>query len=196
MNFIGVPSEEALRSQNGNGQRGKPLGAEACAEPQKSLRALYITGHSLGGAMAALAAAQIWMDSKYRKLREKLCGVYTYGAPMVAAPELARVLHKDVGHAVFRHVYRKDIVPRLPPVAAGRFEHFGMEYRSNGGDDGWELSRHSSQVWSASSLLVGAAAWAAAQLPLLSNIRLPVSWDHHSPRYYMRASNLSLGNRL
>lgn len=61
---------------------------------------VYICGHSLGGALATVAAAR----SKY------LCQVYTYGQPRVGNKKYA----KNVKSNIYRHVHGADLVPALP----------------------------------------------------------------------------------
>jgi hypothetical protein len=70
---------------------------------------LYITGHSLGGALAILAA--------YR-LRHKEPITYTFGAPFAGDNTFARAFDKMILHCV---VMRRDPVPYLPPRGEGFF---------------------------------------------------------------------------
>jgi hypothetical protein len=148
------------------------------------LRALYITGHSLGAAMAAIAGALVFGDGQYAHWRPLVQGIYTYGQPMVGDADFARSCER-IENILFRHVYGHDLVPRLPPLTTGSFVHFGKEY--HGGEDGWSpRSRMSTQVASISlSVPISVAAWAIQQLPLLSWIRLPLSVDDHSPNNYL-----------
>jgi hypothetical protein len=164
----------------------------------KQFESLYICGHSLGGAMAALAAANLWTEAKYAAFAPKFRGCYTYGQPMVATPDLADRLNGDVGHKIFRHIFANDLVPRLPPLSTGRFKHFGQEYRSEGGGEGWTYSPvPAKQSDSVLSLGIGAFAFVAQQFPVLrSFLSLPYSLDHHSPRHYLNASEASLDSKL
>jgi len=101
------------------------------------LEALYVTGHSLGGAMAALLALAVTGTAESGAIAERLRAVYTFGQPMAIAdplPELAR----GVGRKLYRHVVPRDIVPTLPPAQWGPFVHFGHEYRYSGG--AWQLA--------------------------------------------------------
>ncbi|WP_437813658.1 lipase family protein [Sorangium sp. So ce1078] len=161
--------------------------------------ALYITGHSLGGALAALAAAVVYaqadaqfFDRKPRDVRSWLRGVYTYGQPMVGDEMFARVMQQDLGKKVFRHVYDKDIVPRLPPRVMKKFEHFGQHYESS--DDGWIKRERATRqlVTLGLSNVVGALAWFTQDVVPLSFVKFPFSWGDHSPRNYMRTSIESL----
>ena len=159
------------------------------------LEALYISGHSLGGAMAALAGMTLRYDEEYAAARPLLRGVYTFGQPMVAEPGLATECERDLGTIVFRHVYEHDLVPRLPPLSAGRFKHFGREYGARPSGLGWEeRSTAVSQALSALvSLPIGAGAWVLRQLALTRWLNLPFSWDDHSPVHYVRVSQNAPG---
>lgn len=63
---------------------------------------LYITGHSLGGALAVVATR--FIDAK------SIAACYTYGCPRVGDLELARVFKSPI----YRLVNAADAVPRLP----------------------------------------------------------------------------------
>jgi hypothetical protein len=148
---------------------------------------LYITGHSLGAAMAVIAAAIIHGDDAYADWRSLLRGIYTYGQPMVGNAEFARTCEERFGKMLFRHVYGKDLVPRLPPMTTGSFKHFGSEFAGN--HNGWEpRSKLSTQAITALlSIPIGAAAFVCQQLPLLRGLRLPYSLFDHSPTSYLEA---------
>ena len=88
------------------------------------MEALYVTGHSLGGAMAVLFALSLASDD----LADRLRAVYTFGQPLTVGeplPDGAR----EIAAKVFRHVNARDVIPALPARAWGRFAHFGNEYR-------------------------------------------------------------------
>lgn len=75
---------------------------------------IFYAGHSLGGALATLAAA-----------RHAPRAVYTYGAPRVGNREFAASL----AHApIYRIVDDDDVIATLPPTLLG-FEHVGVEVR-------------------------------------------------------------------
>lgn len=73
-------------------------------------RPMWFTGHSLGGALATLAA------KRYNRVR----GLYTFGSPRVGDLEFRN--HYSATH--FRFVNDDDIVPRVPPQAL-LYHHVG-----------------------------------------------------------------------
>ena len=117
------------------------LRARSLSNPRKNLKypmqALYVTGHSLGGAMAALFSLSLAGNTEERAIANRLRAVYTFGQPMVAGEPLPEVA-RTVAQKVFRHVNARDPVPALPPLAWGRFAHFGHEYRFANGE--WKAS--------------------------------------------------------
>ncbi|MGQ4387113.1 lipase family protein [Streptomyces sp. SAS_270] len=100
------------------------------------LEALYITGHSLGGAMAALMGVVLTHEPRYRPIAEKLRAVYTFGQPMVGGPEFAQACEEAVvphgGHLLrdrmLRYIFDRDVVPALPPRPVGPYAPFGREF--------------------------------------------------------------------
>ncbi len=91
-------------------------------------RKIWITGHSLGGALAQVCAAQT-------ALRDGIPvhAVYTFGQPRVGDEQFAGALHAALGARTFRLVNNQDIVPRVPFFTM-RYRHFGQElfFSSNG----------------------------------------------------------------
>ena len=148
------------------------------------MASLYITGHSLGGAMAALAGLWCGFEDV-----PSLCGIYTFGQPMLGSPAFAEYAHARMGKLLFRHVYRDDIVPHLPRrFGIARFVHFGTEWRAARPAD-WRRSRAKShQVFDAVLGGVGAVVvpWLAAAGERIGR-RLPLSysWQDHSPSRYL-----------
>jgi hypothetical protein len=166
------------------------------AGDEDKLEGLYITGHSLGGALAVIAAALLHVLPDLDGLRQKLRGVYTYGQPMVGHKDFAEQFDQEFGDRLFRHVYGNDIVPRLPPRTIGPFDHFGKEYTSSEG--GWlHRSTPLRQVRTfTGSMLVGVAAWLLPQfagIPFLRWLPFSLSWGDHEPLHYLRTS-LAVGH--
>jgi triacylglycerol lipase len=75
---------------------------------------LFVTGHSLGGALAVLAAAELQFDSKRKK--SEVTAVYTYGQPRVGDPEFSAAYDALLRSVTFRYVNDLDIVPHVPPT--------------------------------------------------------------------------------
>ncbi|MFC4100825.1 lipase family protein [Paenibacillus xanthanilyticus] len=71
---------------------------------------LFVTGHSLGGALATLAALDIAANRKHKQLI-----VYTFAAPRVGDPKFVRKYNHTVPYHV-RIQNEFDIVPHLPPL--------------------------------------------------------------------------------
>ncbi|KAH7302343.1 hypothetical protein KP509_23G068400 [Ceratopteris richardii] len=93
---------------------------------------LVITGHSLGGALAALFAGLIFCKKMKGKnlVLERLAAIYTFGQPRVGDKVFARFMtSKMEEHNVqyFRVVFAYDIVPRVPfDDRIFGFKHFGF----------------------------------------------------------------------
>lgn len=72
---------------------------------------IFITGHSLGGALAVLAAAVLQFEA-----RRGVGAVYTYGQPRVGDVEFSKAFDSRLGSVTFRYVNDLDIVPHVPPA--------------------------------------------------------------------------------
>ena len=108
-------------------------------------RRVWITGHSLGGALAVACAARATFESPRVGIR----GIYTYGQPRYGDAKCAQECANLLGSVLFRHVNDRDIVPRVPPFVPG-FRHWGAEIsydKTNG------ASFHPSSVEEAKDML-------------------------------------------
>jgi hypothetical protein len=101
---------------------------DAHEKVDRPLEALYITGHSLGGALAALFALTLDGQGEDRAIAQSLRAIYTFGQPLVVGGELPPASEPVAGR-LFRHVFERDPVPALPPLGWGVLTHFGHEYR-------------------------------------------------------------------
>lgn len=105
------------------------------ARVDNRLEALYVTGHSLGGALAAMMGVMLRHERKFRQseenIAERLKAIYTFGQPMIGDPSFAEACEKDqfLRDNMIRYVYDNDVVPHLPSKTSGPFRHFGHEWR-------------------------------------------------------------------
>ena len=77
---------------------------------QQEGQPLWITGHSLGGALAVVAAAAFTFAK-----REPVNGLYTFGQPRVGDPIFCSQCDRNFHDCMFRFVNNEDIVTRVPP---------------------------------------------------------------------------------
>lgn len=86
-------------------------------------RTIWFTGHSLGGALAVLAADQFG----------KAAGVYTFGAPRVGDAGFQARYHQPT----YRIVNNTDLVTELPPPVfyrhVGELKYFGSDHQLTDG---------------------------------------------------------------
>ncbi|MCR9293805.1 MAG: lipase family protein [bacterium] len=83
---------------------------------------LWITGHSLGGAMAVCCAYDCLMQ------QTPIAGLITYGQPRVANPSMAQYLNQQLEDRYLRFINSDDIVPSVPPSGPrliSDYEHAG-----------------------------------------------------------------------
>lgn len=136
--WLPVPAREADLS-------AEWLSADGVSDGFRELRALeeelgeqvplYVTGHSLGGALATLAAHKAPAAFGGRT------ALYTFGSPRVASPPVAermeRAAGEGAGERIHRVVNRVDAVPHLPLPVVGpwRYEHVGEAAPAGGERD-------------------------------------------------------------
>jgi hypothetical protein len=154
------------------------------------LEALYIAGHSLGGASAAMLTMMLRLETALHPIAKYLKAAYTYGQPMIASGDLARHCHDDdfLRERMIRYVYASDIVPQVPPKASGHFGHFGTEYQYRPKDSTWQLNAEPRQQLSSLLDIVGVpVTFLARQLKLTRNLTFRASIVDHLPQYYIAA---------
>jgi len=81
---------------------------------------IWLTGHSLGAAIADLAAAELIT----RKLVASINGLYTFGQPRAGNSSFSVWLNSQMLACSFRFVHDNDIVPHVP-LAAMAYQHNG-----------------------------------------------------------------------
>lgn len=80
---------------------------------------LWLTGHSLGGALATLAGAQ------FQHCGHDVTGIYSFGCPRIGDRQFALQYNRRLYDYTFRLVNHRDIVPHLPPTELG-YTHVGQ----------------------------------------------------------------------
>lgn len=83
-------------------------------------KTVWVTGHSLGGALAGVLAYENSVVEAARRVAE-FQYVVTFGQPLFGDPDIARYMGGAYRKRYFRFVNNKDIVARVPPG----YEHFG-----------------------------------------------------------------------
>ncbi len=91
---------------------------QTIASHQKNAQSLWVTGHSLGAALATLAVARLRLSLK------PIHSLYTYGSPRVGSLEFTDRFDGDFGEFTFRYVNNSDVVTRVPTREMG-YSHVG-----------------------------------------------------------------------
>ena len=89
------------------------------SDDKSKQKSFWITGHSLGGALAVLAAAHLAPRLQYV---DRIC---TFGQPRVGNRAFCRELDKILAGRYQRWVNNNDLVPRLPSSLHG-YRHAGQ----------------------------------------------------------------------
>jgi triacylglycerol lipase len=74
-------------------------------------RPVWITGHSLGGALALVAAWRL--QRNFVAIQE----IVTFGAPMIGNDAAAKAFEQEFSGKIYRFVDLDDVVPHLPSVS-------------------------------------------------------------------------------
>lgn len=170
-------------------------------DPANAGRPVFFTGHSLGGALAILAAA--------RAPNTRPIVAYTFGSPRNGGAQFFNdyTTRLGLGASTFRFVHGTDVVPTVPPTILNRYHHVGQAVHcpsgglfngivpasSNGNDPDLFLTLLQSGI-------ADAAALAALELlprigPGLQNLLaglLPRLIRDHVPANYFRALSITL----
>jgi hypothetical protein len=118
--FDGLPSADGIHAGFGAAVAAIwPRIAAAIANRPRTERALFLTGHSLGGALAIVAAAQAMSDPQLQPT-----AIYTYGSPRPGDTQFADAYSPVLGDITFRLVNGTDLVATVPPSLTG-FRHVG-----------------------------------------------------------------------
>lgn len=96
---------------------------QAAVDELGGKKKLFITGHSLGAALAQLAAHRFALNGY------NVAHVYVYGSPRSANKELKAAYNELLEDKTFLHINHKDIVTTVPLELLG-FHHLGTPPRS------------------------------------------------------------------
>jgi len=156
------------------------------------MEALYITGHSLGGASAAMLAVMLLTEPEFEPIAHRLRAVYTYGGPMIGSPEFAKACneHEFLREKLIRYVYASDIVPQVPPTQSGPFAHFGTEYqyKPTGSGGRWNHNKQPrKQLHNLVEIFTTPLSFLAKQIKLTRDFPFHASVNDHLPQYYIDA---------
>lgn len=92
---------------------------------EREERKIWITGHSLGAAMATLATARLVEAGSGAKIG----GLYTFGQPKTANRKFAKEFDQKRGLKAisFRFVHNNDVVPKIPftTFIVFKYKHIG-----------------------------------------------------------------------
>lgn len=90
-------------------------------KPPEKQQTLWLTGHSLGGALATMAAA----TCKFNETPIVVNGLYTFGQPRVGSEKFASNFNAAFRSQTFRFVNNNDVVTRVPPSICD-YSHVGQ----------------------------------------------------------------------
>lgn len=109
----------------------EPVYTQVDRELRQSDRPLWLTGHSLGGALALLAG---WL---FHRKTISVHQIYTFGGPMIGNAEAARAIDREFRGRIFRFVNGPDPVPRLPLMSliANEYCHCEKEVALTAGSE-------------------------------------------------------------
>jgi hypothetical protein len=102
-----------------------PVESSLTAELDRKQRPFWLTGHSLGGALATLAA---WLCARrFIDVHQ----IYTYGAPMIGNSKAMEAFDRELRGKIFRYVDTIDPIPLLPTISliANQYGHCKEEMK-------------------------------------------------------------------
>lgn len=159
-------------------------------------RPILLTGHSLGGALATIAAAE-WHDEI------PVSFVYTFGQPGVGKGDFQSFMAQNYAGTFHRFVNDDDVVPRVPPGYrhVGRLYHFDEVGNLYGDTEcpaatlaspetpvlsGSQFARLQTQLRTARSRLLSSASTVESAAPALELEGILPSLNEHSLDRYIR----------
>jgi len=98
-----------------------PTISDAIASRPSPEQPLFFTGHSLGGALAIIAAQRAMDEAD-----AQATAVYTFGSPRTGGDAFFDDYTRGLGNRTFRLIHGTDVVPTVPPSLGDRFRHVGQ----------------------------------------------------------------------
>ncbi len=162
-------------------------------------QALFFTGHSMGGALANIAALRA-LDAGLRAT-----AVYTFGGPRTGGHDFFKA-YESLSGSTFRLVNGNDIVPAVPPSLLGNFRHVGQMLRCPHGSTfaGQVLASKEGNDPSLIQVGLGAVSDLDLNIPSIDELRnidprsidqsgvLPGVVSDHVPAAYFRALSVTV----
>ena len=100
----------------------------ALAKRTAPAQPLFFTGHSLGGALAILAASRAPLEPNVQQVV-----VYTFGGPRVGGETFFNDYTPRLGDFTFRFIHGCDIVPTVPLTLLHVYRHVGQAVQCQSG---------------------------------------------------------------
>jgi hypothetical protein len=190
--YLGLPGENAHRGFVDAAASVWDEVGEIVSKSIAERRALFITGHSLGAAIALVVADRAHTERKLDQVE-----IYVFGSPRVARIDFAERF--AFGKTTYRLAYGQDVVATVPPTALG-FQHVGRLLQCGRGEkfDATQLLERGDS--DEPSFGVGSLVQLPGKLQILleglspstrtdllgqiSQLLLPLIGDHLPDRYY------------
>ncbi|GJQ12718.1 hypothetical protein GpartN1_g4509.t1 [Galdieria partita] len=158
----------------------KAVGSEYLKDDVKATPILYFTGHSLGGALATLAAGEV----AYRHPSWQI-QMYNFGSPRVGNAEFVNIYNQLVPHS-FRVVNDTDIIARIPRSQNFEYYHVGNTVLINQQGELWTQGQSGEEDplddnWSSLQEML------EAEWSLLNSLSKGMSLEHHLEAAYLVA---------
>lgn len=174
--------EDGSNEANGNGADGNG--------PLEPMQALYVTGHSMGAAMASIQSILFRTEPAYlAAFAPALRATYAFAQPLVCGPALSTACDEDefLRERVIRYVYDKDPAPHFPSRSMGHFTNFGREFSYE--HQKWRETTASPATQSPLMVqtLASILASVAKPFPLLRKIPFEYRIEDHAPQNYIVA---------
>ena len=127
--FEAMPSPDSLHSGFKKAvETVWPVIQPVIANPTAPGQPVFFTGHSLGGALAIVAAARAAREPNPRKII-----VYTFGSPRTGGEIFFNDYTTQLGDSTFRFVHGTDIVPTVPLTLLDVYRHVGQAVQCKSG---------------------------------------------------------------